>query len=155
MLNFKGSVNAYRKRSGGLGLVQTNPEPLPGEPAQNLHWSAELVGQLRRLDADWLWLTSWFELAPLCLDPLLHVRSVGSLPWREDTDQYGKWEALVADQALNPRPFVWLEDDATSFFDETQLPVAVSHLVLTPDYQVGVTRAQLEQVKTFLTSLSN
>jgi hypothetical protein len=148
VLAFKGSVSQYQARAD-LGDVHENENALSLSAIRELHWSGELVERLRALPADWVWLTSWFEVAQRELDPMLQVKSASSLFWTPDIDQYDKWEALVRDQNRNPRPFVWADDVATEFFDASELLTWVPHLVLTPDEEMGLTRADLDAIQTF------
>jgi hypothetical protein len=158
VLNFFGSRSAYTKRSNAPGYLRRNSVyDIETNSWYGLNWSAELVRKLGELDADWLWLTSWREKAPALLDPALQVASVGSLDW-DFSEATGwnhdlKWLALLADQDANPRPFVWVDDEATRAFDETALLVKVPYLLVKPDPNFGMTRADLDNVREFLASV--
>lgn len=166
VVNFVGSRTRHRKEAG-LGYLRRNgvwanktPEDTwkathgYGQRYFNLNWSAELVRKLDALDADWLWLTSWKADGPEFLDPLLGIESAGWMDWDYSAatgfNHEMKFPALVADQAANPRPFVWVDDEATVAFDASALPVEVPHLVLTPDDAVGVTATDLEAMSEFV-----
>lgn len=65
-----------------------------------------------------------------------------------------KLDALLADQADNPGPFIWADDDEVPVHGET-VAGAVSEpvLLLAPTSGLGLTPAHLEQARAFLAGL--
>lgn len=167
VLNFFGSRTAHRKLSGGLGHLrrgdvwaakaadgELKPTEFGGSHSFELNWSGELVRKLRALNTDWLWLTSWKADAPKFLDPRLDVVSDGWLDWEYSAasgwNHALKFNALLVDQDANPRPFVWLDDEATGAFDADAFLTPVPHLVLRPSELVGLTMGDLLEVIDFV-----
>lgn len=167
VVNFVGSRTRHTKVAG-LGYLRRNgvwANKTPdetwkathsyGERYFNLNWSAELVRKLDELNADWLWLTSWKEDAPEFLDPMLGVKSAGALDWdyskATNFNHALKFVALLADQDANPRPFVWVDDEATVAFDADAFLTPVPHLVVCPDDEVGLTADDLAAITEFVT----
>lgn len=64
---------------------------------------------------DFVWLTSWRINAPLVLDEVLNIKSVGMLDWQlklGDHSQHFKSVAIEEEQAAAPAPYVWIDDHA-------------------------------------------
>lgn len=60
-----------------------------------------------------------------------------------------KYAALKADQASNPRPFVWVDDNATVRYNPADF--TVPHLVVTPDAGVGINHDDYAAMVDFFT----
>lgn len=86
-----------------------------------------LIEQLRQqYKAELVWLTTWNENNTVLrlaehlggldhgrvLPANLHTRQVGKKDWTQ-----WKAEAILADQQENPRPFVWVDDNAHTYWD--------------------------------------
>lgn len=76
---------------------------------------ARLSALSKRDDVDFVWLTSWKEVAPYALDAPLGIQSAGFLNWerklREDGHS-GKGRAILKEQSTHPSKFVWVDDFA-------------------------------------------
>lgn len=105
-------IEVYSTKPTPLGEV---PETVIGNFGFNTFVAEKLSEWSKRDDVDFVWLTAWRSNAPLALDDVLHVDSVGYLPWQmkmADYQQSFKGVAIVEDQEKNPSKFVWIDDVA-------------------------------------------
>jgi len=102
--------------------------------------------------ADVMWLTYWLEAAPQRLAPALGLPDWDWIDW-EPT----KHEALIEDQLLNPRPFVWIDDDEitdkTSWLLKERLDTLSkppAHLLIRPSARTGIKPSEMQTVEEFV-----
>jgi len=167
VLNFSASAAAYGRETAALGYLET-ATLLCGDGAFSVRWSGELVRELnamkRRTDFTWLWLSTWRMWAVVEIDPALGTRSDGFLQWDAEVGMattYGeiaemrstrKYQALLAELRSNPRPFAWVDDDATGKLREEDFvgDLDVPRLILAPRTEFGMLRPDLEQLAEFM-----
>lgn len=168
-LDFDGVLNAFASRNAFTRHKDTfgyhRRHTLNG---YKVMWSAELVKKMNDLkDAhpyDWAWLTTWTDLAMSMVNPALGTHGDRFVDW--DPDFYDvtlpfdvvhergvrKYAALKADLLLNPRPFVWVDDTATSEYVASDFTgvLDVPHLVVTPVDDFGITRTDFALMTDFM-----
>lgn len=107
-----------------------------------------------------VWSTTWnylnaVDLLPVHLHGLangrvLHANLNHSARGKAEWTAW-KAEAIIADQILNPRPFVWVDDNAPRYWgDHVSKNVDVPHLIVIPDSLHGLTEADLKSIEAFL-----
>jgi hypothetical protein len=151
VLNYEGSKSAYRNNPDTLGYLRTDTLWIP-EGRYDIKWSGELVRKLNALDASWVWLTSWRDYASNILSDALGLTGTSMLWWDfvpGQVDHRNKFPALVDSLSYNPRPFVWVDDEATKYFDKSMVP-NVPYLLVAPDPDYGMTKADLADVTDFV-----
>lgn len=126
-----------------------------------------LRADLAGLGADIHMLTSWLEhdsvdafyeqtggavfpYTKLCHPSRLFDDPVGAVPasW--------KFDELTRTVDADPRPFIWADDDEVPVWREEvarRYPVP-PHLLIAPDYSVGLTRHHIEQMQSFMASVT-
>jgi hypothetical protein len=121
----------------------------------------EYLDKLRdQYDMELVWLTTWNE-NNLVLGFAEHLKGLDHgrvIPANLHTAQVGKrewtqWkaEAILADQAADPTPFVWVDDNAHEHWgDEVNAGTTVPSLHITPNSTWGLTRENLEEMEAFL-----
>lgn len=169
-VNFFGSRNKYRKHSGfsymrrGSASLLPEFDPwggngfAPGGPYA-MNWSAELLRKLAALPVDIVALTAWrHSFSELIKATQWELESFRVLDWADGPTgrmHSGKVAALIADQLRDPRPFIWADDEAIAFYtDEHKAQLAgIPQLLLAPDENIGLTRADYESMLEFIESL--
>lgn len=150
VVNFFGSRNYYRKHSE-LGYLRRSSAAAKGY-LYGMNWSNEL---LHRLDA-----IEGLEVALLSTWNSRHESLFHALQWsthRVLGDVEGrysdsrKFQELMEDQDVNPRPFIWADDTATSL--ATWLPAETEHLVLTPHEDLGLDHDDIAAIEDFVAGL--
>lgn len=129
-----------------------NIAPYPDSPdAYNLWLSKKMVAEIAALDIDVFWLTTWRDAAPAVIAPLVDAPEWPYIKWYRS-----KAHALVNHQEDERRPFIWIDDDVA---DERFFPmfadqvISPDYLLIRPDGRVGITPADIEQMKTWLDDL--
>ena len=163
VIDFFGGRGSYGKRSG-LGYarhssVHSTTEPSPGW--YSFQWSAELLRKLDALEGlDIIWVSAWRQETALLENAMRWHKPSGFLEWgdpvRDLSDSVEKLNAILADQAENPRPFIWADDEATTWYDQMRekgtLPALEPHLVIAPDSKTGLTSSDLVAISNFVTA---
>lgn len=165
------NVNKLRKAGWSDWQKSKVPSPIEGDDRVFPFWTSKEMGAaLLSLDCDIEWLTTWGDEADT------HVADLVGLPrglpvtstidtYREARPSSGlfvvnsfnwKLEILIKDQQENPRPFIWIDDDAIDFAAETylkeQLPDATYHLVKTRAAS-GLTKFNVGGIRKWLKEL--
>lgn len=128
--------------------------------ALTIRWRPDVVEPLAALShlrgIEWWWLTAWGADAVTLLDPLWGINSAGVIDWAEP---FGDWmhvtkrRAVIADQELDPTPFVWMDDVALQKLEEGSPLRRGDSLLISVNDLVGVTLDDVEAVKEFLAAL--
>lgn len=119
------------------------------------------IDQLREeYSVELVWSTTWNYLNAV---ELLHVHLNGLANGRilpanlnHEAKGKGEWtawkaEAIIADQQANPRPFVWIDDNAPTYWgDYVSEQVSQPHLIIIPNSLHGLTEEHFQQVREFL-----
>lgn len=118
-LDNDGVMNINQSQSfSDLKMVMVAPLDEPNTKYK-IRWSPTAIEHLNSFNIEIVWLSSWKASGPEILDPLYGLNSSGFLDWDYQKGDYfdaGKYRALMADQAANPRPFIWADDVATCNF---------------------------------------
>lgn len=171
VVNFFGSRTQYRKRSGLSYMRRGSASPLPEIRAYDsfsvpyhrgpfpMNWSAELLRKLAALPVEVVFLSTWrhsfSELLKATQWDLENYRVLDWVDGPRGSEHSGKVHALVADQLMFPRPFIWADDEAHAFYtDEHRAKLAdTPQLLLAPDEKLGLTMADYEAMLVFLDSV--
>lgn len=167
VINFFGSRNQYRKRSGFSYMRRGSASPLQNLAWNNgyiigpfdLNWSAELLRKLAALPVEIVALTTWREsFSQLIAATDWELKDYRVLHWKDgpkESEHAGKIDALLKDQLENPRPFIWADDEAHAFYtDEKRLQLAhIPQLLIEPDENIGLTIEDYNSMVNFLESL--
>lgn len=104
---------------------------------------------------DVVWLTSLRANAPMVLDELLNIKSLGYLPWQMKMADYAqsfKQVAIVEEQEEYPSKFIWIDDVANKTYADSPLfyPEDIiadnQYLSITTNSFAGLTHSQLDLV---------
>ena len=80
------------------------------------------------------------------LPAVLHTAQVGRREWTQ-----WKADAIIVDQLKNPRPFIWVDDNAHQFHGTAvESQVSAPSLFVTPNSTFGLTLNDLDKMETFL-----
>lgn len=167
VVNFFGSRNQYIKKSGFGYLRRGSAVPRPADrPAGSLsfgpfslNWSAELLRKLAALPVDIVFLSTWrHSFSELLKATNWELDSYRVLDWADGpkgSEHAGKVPALVADQLADPRPFIWADDEAHSFYgdDDRAKLSGIPQLLLAPNEDLGLVMADYEAMLDFLSDL--
>lgn len=174
ILDFDGVINML----GTAGDIRRNPDALAYVTRTALasdgvtypvRYSRELILRLNAVvrvsGAEWLWLTTWNECSIASINPGIGTEGRDWIRWGSNTaDAVGpdpsavesraaaKYAAVVALISANPRPFVWVDDEAATKFRAEDLPMLgeAEMLALATDPRFGVTGPELERIESFL-----
>lgn len=123
-------------------------------------YSPCLLTRLEALPVEIVWVTTWEEHAETCLVPgigALHgKRHLSSAGHRKFSDFYGLWKqsTIEAELERDPRPFIWIDDDAIGRDAETDLKAAgVPFHLVRANYDTGITEKDLAGIEEFLAGL--
>ncbi|QNE48679.1 hypothetical protein F1C58_16610 (plasmid) [Glaciihabitans sp. INWT7] len=140
------------KLGGGLAvqyLVWHSPSMLAAIDSLREEFDVELV-----------WLTTWLEdgaignlvgrVGALSGGRWLNIRRrsgrAGELPLEWKRDQ------ILEDLTVTPGPFIWVDDDQVPMFGAAvAASVDVPSLMIAPNPELGLTRAQVDSIRAFLT----
>lgn len=119
-------------------------------------WSAEMAEAIRELDVEVVWTTTWRSeaakaIAPLVgfgfhsrhLDPPADYRLFPSIHW--------KAAAVQRDQAREPGPFIWIDDELGP--QEARLALKLGGLAIRPTSEFGITRSHIDMMKVYIESI--
>lgn len=129
-----------------------------------LRLSRALGAALAALPASIVWLTTWEQHANrhvgghIGLSPRPHLARTG--PYDTPTwDDPAAWKAVALAHHVraDPRPFVWVDDDAQTpdalrYVEGVADEVRVAHLIVTPDENFGLTPEQVAEIAAFVAS---
>lgn len=163
-----GTAGDVRRNPDALGYV-TQTELECGGTTYQVRYSRELVKRLnavaRETGAEWLWLTTWNECSVSTINPGIGTEGTDWIRWGPgigdgagsdasavEARAAAKYAAVVELINANPRPFVWVDDDAASRFRREDLPMlrGAEMLALVPEPYVGITKSELERIEEFL-----
>lgn len=170
VVNFTGSRTQYAKHSG-FGHMRRGSVLDPSKPSYdaftrrnnllNLNWSAELLRKLAQLPVELVILSTWrhdFDTFKRVTqwDDLTEYRVLDWADGPRGSEHAGKVPALVADQLADPRPFIWVDDEAHPFYSDADRDAlsSVPNLLVTTDEKFGITLADYTAMLSFLASLS-
>jgi len=141
---------------------------VPGNPylldPSTITYSPLVVRTLDRFieqyDVELVWSTTWnFQESVLLLPSAIGGLDGGRiLPVKlnelaVDRKEWTQWkaDAIIADQASNPRPFVWVDDNAHSYWDShVKENITVPSLFITTQSETGLTIDELVEIESFL-----
>lgn len=120
-------------------------------------WSPEVMKRLKSLQqlAEIRWLTTWRsdtarieEELPVQLDGWFDFEN-------ESLNHSGKLEAILADQADRPRPFIWVDDEEHRYYHCADqygyvLSALTEHLLIQPSTFAGLTTDDFDRMEAFL-----
>lgn len=170
VLTFATSRTQYLKHAG-FGRLRRGALLDPGLPVYDLfgsrsnilrlNWSAELFYKLAELPVEVVILSTWrhdfvsFKRATQW-DLLENYRVLDWEDGPKNSEHSGKVPALLADQLANPRPFIWVDDEAHVFYSDADRAAlsATSSLLLAPDEKFGLTRTDYDAMVSFLEDVS-
>ena len=137
-------------------------------------WSEDLIGELNDLQeqgVEFRWLTTWCELAQECIAPRLGLRGGDVWPlaggvlhanhkWSNQAgdQRYGWWKqaTIINDLLADPaEKVVWIDDDH-AYYNSHRNPWTLERttagelLTVIPYTQVGVTPADIKEIREFL-----
>ncbi len=171
VINFFGSRSQYRKRSGLSYMRRGSASPRQNTRDRLSHdtsffkaypqnWSAELLRKLAALPLEVVFLSTWRDSFPELIratqwNDLENYRILDWTDGPKGSEHSGKVPALVADQLANPRPFIWADDEAHSFYTEADRAMlqGTPQLLLAPDENIGLTMDDYLAMVKFLDGL--
>lgn len=130
-----------------------------------LRLSRDMGRRLARLTAELCWATTWADTIDRDVTPFCGLPAglrIAARPPLEEAALATNWKLVQVRRLLEaePRPFVWIDDDALSRpgpDGEDALSWAggleVPHLLVAPDPAVGLTAAELGWIERFLDAL--
>lgn len=150
VVNYMGSRNQHAKRSG-LGYLRRSVAIVEGIFFP-FNWSGQLLCELDEIDGLEIVLLSTWNSYPITLFETLNWTPDRILSEVEcqDTDR-AKLEELIEDQKVNPRPFIWADDTATAL--DVELPDDCDALIIQPDEKIGLTKDDLDAIRSFVCEL--
>ncbi len=169
VVNILGGRRATERHAAALGHIVRTELECEGAYYPVLY-SRELV---RRINASvvasgagFVWLTTWNECSLSSINPALGLHGSdwirwdsrsGRSPTASDDERSlaragAKYRAVIAHIEEDPRPFVWVDDEAADEFDERDFrelqPDAM--LAIAPDPSVGISAVELASIEGFL-----
>jgi len=165
--DFDGVVNATEPLHE---LVQEFHIPIDGSqhlaPVNHITYAPFVVETMERFRAEHglelVWSTTWNEFNHVLklaaylggldggrvLPAALNVEATNKAEWTA-----WKAEAIIADQAADPKPFVWVDDNAHQFWgDKVRELTSAPSLFITPNSHTGLTVEDLNAIDEFLTA---
>ncbi len=167
--DWDGVTNAHKPPHGDTLTVEI---AVPDNPyllnPSKITYSPLVVRTIDRFreqyDSELVWSTTWnFQHAVLLVPE--HVGGLANGRVLEaklneaavDNREWTKWkaEAIIADQLLNPRPFVWIDDNAhTHWGAHVKESTSAPSLFISTESEVGLTLDELVTVESFLFEFS-
>lgn len=167
LLDIDGVLNAWRYRPAETTLPSGGYEDLAeyDVPADNgrtyRFWTspsliADVIALHESHTVEIAWLTTWQHQANRHVSPTLGLPTFPVV-----ADQGGRfsdyhWKSRAAVEALQlERPIIWIDD--TEIDDESRRSYEesfVPHLLIAPDDEIGLTRADIANIREFATSIA-
>lgn len=165
-LDFDGVINApgsdvvWPGSEVKTGVEYGEPLASPGDYKQFDHtWSQALIDELKTLDVELMWATTWTRTASESLGkklgfgdgapyitPLDGVLRYPTIAWKKD--------AIWEDQRTSPSPFIWCDDELTWTHDRSAAEdFPGSALVVQSNYYTGITPDQIADMRKFIQSM--
>ena len=146
-LDVDGVINAWHADTEWPTLVVGDAH------GYNVKWSPEMVAELKSLDLELIWATTWRQHAPEQLAPLIgYGENVRYLTERPKLSEYGsigwKYRGVVNDQKWEPSPFVWIDDE----HHRTTVDWAKANggLAIQSHPDLGITPEEMERIKAYV-----
>lgn len=161
-LDVDGVLNAYPQTPGHF-TEATVTQTIEGyQTSMALHFDIDTLEEVQQLRVDFdlelVWLTTWLEDRSI----LRFVDTIGTLPhgrlleiprrmFNGHLPQRWKIDALIADMAANPVPFIWCDDDEVpTFGGEAAALFGVPSLTIAPNFRTGLQPRDLARMRAFL-----
>jgi len=167
VLNFEATRSAYKRNPAVPGHWHQRYVHADGI-GYRVRWSWEAVRRLSEIchanGVEWWWLSTWRNHGLSQINPNLKTRASAAVEWaqsdgqgfpgfREDPNGAAKLAAVERINDEEARPFIWVDDEATQWFDPTRLRTDVPHLVLKTDPMWGLTNDDLDSIEAFSKSI--
>ena len=131
--------------------------PLHVESGFSCHLSRKMGDALKNLKAEFVWLTTWEDLANELIAPYFGWEPLGVIRQSDVVYHtqlnYRPWWKLGAIENHVGRgggPFIWADDDIDSETEITLRNCDVPHLRISPDTDVGLTPSNIEEMAEFI-----
>lgn len=125
-----------------------------------ISWNPKIVGSFKQLLEtglyDFMWHTTWNHgsniknAADLMGLDNIHAHSVATLNKEaRNRKEWTSWkaDAIIENQILNPKPFIWIDDSAPIYWEDyVRGSVPSSSLVLIPKSRVGLSEAEILKI---------
>lgn len=159
------TIRIYQDVDGVLNVqASTWGDSLSAEKASphggsfTIKWSPAMIGALNELDVEFVWLTTWCEEADKYIKPMMGIahptRVVGPLDGELVFPSMAwKHEALLADLAQNPGPFIWLDDETNAWHQAAA--EAMGGIAPNIYYKTGITPQIMETIQEYISSHSS
>jgi predicted AlkP superfamily phosphohydrolase/phosphomutase len=164
-LDFDGVFNAKEPLHDAVKKFTIKVDGSSNFRAENhITFSPTVVSSIEQLrhkyHAELVWLTTWNENNTVLrlaehlggldhgrvLPAKLHTKQVAKKAWTQ-----WKAEAILTDQRKNPRPFVWVDDNAHNYWDNYVKGQTKSvSLFISPRSRHGLTLDNILDIKAFL-----
>lgn len=156
--DFDGVFNISDSSAKSSAIVSTNSAVLAEE--LEIMWNAEVVKSMSELlDTglyEFVWHTTWNDGGSIVeaakamglesfvdhTEAVLNTRAKNKMEWTQ-----WKAEHIIADQKVNPRPFIWIDDSAPFFWGDyirgsfRELP-----LIIHTNGRVGLTKEDIVKI---------
>lgn len=120
-----------------------------------MRWNSRLIDALNTLDVEYVWATTWRTSAPgigelmglihgpqRVLHPLSGMTTFPSIEW--------KYDAILLEQERSPSRFIAVDDewqDVPAYADALE---SLGGLVISPDFNFGITPADIEKMREYI-----
>lgn len=158
-----GVLNVRRKSSGHMAEKIARKLPLLlGRVLPRVRlwfrWQEEIilkfVEQVKTSESMFVWLTTWNHEAVSTIEPLTGLVSNEVLEYKmrfsELTNQRHKYALLKKHQAVNPSPFIWIDDVATRSYRADDWSADHPHLIIRPHSAFGISTSDIEKITNFI-----
>lgn len=167
VLNFEATRSAYQHNPAVPGHWRQRYVHVEGV-GYRVRWSWEAVRRLGLIcqvyGVEWWWLSTWRDHGLSQINPNLKTTASAAVDWaqsdgqgfpgfREDPNGAAKLAAVERINDEEGRPFIWVDDEATRWFDPDRLRTNVPHLVLKTDSLWGLTSHDLDSIEEFCKSI--
>lgn len=156
-LDVDGVINA--SQAMGWGKLKKGPAR-SGGMTWRITWAPAMIEELRQLDVELVWTTTWRDDALKSIAPLIgwgeHGRVLHPIaPPGNQPSIYWKVVSVAQDQRESKTPFIWIDDELTDlepheFVGLTPRPTA---LLLSPNPLTGISPRHISKIKNWLDSL--
>lgn len=109
------------------------------------------------LDVEICWLTTWGNDANKAIGPLFGWPSYEVVPgeegedWNDEEIVWWKWKTLQIFHEMDPRPFIWADDDLGGHPSARAWAASVGGLAIPAACMTGLSRADIAAMATYIT----
>ena len=151
-LDVDGVINAWWAKE--VWPTQNQGDAVADNGTWTIKWSPEMIAELEAMDFDLVWTTTWRQQAPASIAPLIGYGRTAR--WLDPTVNTRlmhssiQWKriAVAEDQANDPSPFIWIDDEILAY--DSSWALDHGGYAFAPHDRFGISPKAIEKMKRYI-----